>query len=100
MKELTSLVKTYLQPNDLFGRWGGEEFIIISKNKSLHETTELAEKLRHMIERHPFRHVGHITSSFGVSSFQSNDIPKTLIKRADRALYLAKNSGRNSVQIL
>lgn len=98
LKEVTSLVKSCLLPTDLFGRWGGEEFIIISKNKTIREATHLAEKLRKRIETHSFRYVDHITSSFGVSSFQPNDIPKTIVKRADQALYMAKKNGRNKVQ--
>ncbi|MFC5559735.1 GGDEF domain-containing protein [Ureibacillus thermophilus] len=59
---LTSLVKNFLQPADLFGRWGGEEFIIILKDKTLLEATELAaEKLRNIIENHSFRFAGHMT---------------------------------------
>ena len=100
LKEFTSLVKSFIQPCDLFGRWGGEEFIIISKNQSLLEATQLAKKLRNITDIHSFRYVDHITCSFGVSTFQTNDIPKTLLKRADQALYLAKNNGRNMVQSL
>lgn len=100
LKEFTSLVKNCLHPDDLFGRWGGEEFIIILKDKTLLEAAELAENLRNIIESHSFRFVGHITSSFGVSTFRSYDVPKTLIKRADQALYMAKKKGRNMVQTL
>lgn len=100
LKEFVSLVKKYIQPNDFFGRWGGEEFIIILKNKTLLEAAEIAEYLRNIIENHPFRYVHRITSSFGVASFQSNDMPKTIIKRADQALYMAKKTGRNKVQAL
>lgn len=98
LKEFTSVVKNYVPPSDLFGRWGGEEFIIILKNQSLPEATKLAEKLRSIIEQHSFQHVERLTSSFGVSSFQINDSPSTLIKRADQALYMAKHSGRNTIQ--
>lgn len=97
LKEFTSLIENYIHPDDLFGRWGGEEFVILSKNSTLSEATELAENLRNTIENHPFRYVNHITTSFGVSSFRFNDMPKTLMKRADQALYLAKNNGRNKV---
>ncbi|NLY80643.1 MAG: diguanylate cyclase [Lysinibacillus sp.] len=74
--------------------------MIILKDKSLFEATELAEKLRNIIENHTFCYVDRITSSFGISSFQQNDIPDTLIKRADQALYMAKKSGRNTIQTL
>jgi len=80
----------------------GEERNLASspKTKSYFKQTQLAEILRNIIEGHSFLYVGHITSSFGVSSYQPDDILKTLIKRADRALYMAKNNGRNKVQAL
>lgn len=97
LKEFSSLVKNSIGSNEYFGRWGGEEFLIISANQSLTESIQYTEGLRKIIENHSFRHVEHITASFGVSCFQPNDVPKTLIKRADQALYRAKNNGRNMV---
>lgn len=99
LKEFTSLVKSTIRPSDLFGRWGGEEFIIISTNQSLTGATQFAERLRKTIERHSFRYVDCVTSSFGIASYELGDVPKTLIKRADEALYMAKNTGRNKVEI-
>lgn len=100
LMEIASLVKNYVPPDSLFGRWGGEEFIIILKNQNLLEATQFAEKLRGLIKSHSFRYVKHVTSSFGVATLQPNDVPKTLIKRADQALYMAKKNGRNKVQNL
>lgn len=98
LKEFATLVKGYIRSSDFFGRWGGEEFIIISINQSLTEATQFAERLREIIENHSFRYVDHVTASFGISCFQPNDVSKTLIKRADQALYIAKNNGRNMVK--
>lgn len=100
LKEFTSVVKLHIPPNDLFARWGGEEFIIILKHQTLEEAKQLAEKLLQVIANHSFRYVEHLTSSFGVSSFQASDTPQTIMKRADQALYLAKRHGRNNVQTL
>ena len=99
LKEFSSLVKSTIRPSDLFGRWGGEEFIIISTNQSLTGATQFAERLRKTIESHSFRYVDHVTSSFGVASYEPNDVPKTIINRADQALYRAKNNGRNKVEV-
>ncbi|WP_374723376.1 GGDEF domain-containing protein [Calidifontibacillus erzurumensis] len=96
--EFSSLIKNHIRPSDFFGRWGGEEFIIILTNQSLTEVTQFAENLRKIIEDHTFQFVGKVTASFGVSCLQPNDVPKTLIKRADQALYIAKNHGRNMVK--
>lgn len=98
LKEFSSLVKSYIRSSDFFGRWGGEEFIIISTNQSLAEATQFAERLRGIIENHSFRYVDHVTASFGIACFQPTDVSKTLIKRADQALYSAKNNGRNMVK--
>ncbi|MBP1934904.1 GGDEF domain-containing protein [Ammoniphilus resinae] len=96
LKEFSSLVKSYIRSSDFFGRWGGEEFIILT-NRSLTESIQFSERLRIIIENHSFRYVDHVTASFGVSYFQPNDVPKTIVKRADQALYSAKNNGRNRV---
>lgn len=97
LKEIAVLITTKLQPNDYFGRWGGEEFIILCAGRSLDETVALANLLRQTVEEHSFQHVEHLTSSFGVATYQSNDSVKTIVKRADEALYFAKNNGRNLV---
>lgn len=96
--EFSSLVKAHIQPSDFFGRWGGEEFMIILRNRTLDEAKRFAENLREIIENHSFRYVGKVTASFGVTSLKRNDLPLTLLKRADKALYRAKNSGRNLVK--
>ena len=98
LQEFSSLVKNNIRPSDLFGRWGGEEFIIISTNQTLTGATQFAERLRKTIESHSFRYVENVTSSFGVAAYELGDVPKTLIKRADQALYVAKNNGRNKVE--
>ncbi|MEC1695472.1 GGDEF domain-containing protein [Schinkia azotoformans] len=98
LKEFSSLVKSYIRSSDFFGRWGGEEFIIISTNQPLAEATQFAERLRGIIENHSFRYVDHVTASFGIACFQPTDVSKILIKRADQALYSAKKNGRNMVK--
>lgn len=97
LKELTTVVSNMLHATDLFGRWGGEEFLIISSDEHLADAVLFAEKLRQSIEVYEFAHVEHITSSFGVASYREGDSAKSIIRRADEALYNAKNSGRNNV---
>lgn len=97
LKEIAFLVANMLQPNDNFGRWGGEEFIIVSSGRGLDETIALAKLLRRTVEEHSFQHIEHLTASFGVATYHPNDVAKTIIKRADEALYFAKNNGRNMV---
>lgn len=97
--EFTTLIKENLKPADHFGRWGGEEFVIIT-NQSLPKTVLLAEYLKNIIEEHCFSKVGNVTSSFGVATIKADDNPDTLLDRADSALYLAKEEGRNRVKVM
>jgi diguanylate cyclase (GGDEF)-like protein len=84
---------------DTVGRWGGEEFLIIAPNATENDAQRLAEKLRSEIEACNFPTVGKKTASFGVTSFMPGDDVVKMINRADAALYVAKNSGRNLVEL-
>jgi len=95
--ELTHMVKNLLRDNDIFVRWGGEEFIVVSQISSLLDASNLASRLRKEIEKRSFLHVGTVTCSFGVTEFRDGDTYMILLERADEALYEAKNNGRNQV---
>ncbi|NOQ88430.1 MAG: diguanylate cyclase, partial [Gammaproteobacteria bacterium] len=75
------------------------EFIILTPETDLNGAFIHAERLRSDIEKYQFNTAGYITSSFGVTEFNSetDDIEK-LLDRADKALYLAKENGRNRVE--
>ncbi|WP_449538677.1 GGDEF domain-containing protein [Ferdinandcohnia sp. Marseille-Q9671] len=94
--ELTELVKETLSQCDFFARWGGEEFIILTTRNG-GEAFGLAELLRRKIEIHPFTSVEHVTASFGVTVFRKGETMDSLLIRADKGLYLSKQSGRNQV---
>lgn len=83
--------------SDISGRFGGEEFIIICPQTTSQSAFILAEKIRIAIENFHFAQVGYKTISLGISSFKDNDDVESLIKKADIALYQAKNNGRNKV---
>ncbi len=87
-----------LRSSDIFGRWGGEEFMIISPESDLDTTLQIAERVRLKIAAQPILKDEIITASFGVASFQPGDSIETLVKRADSALYHAKAAGRNRVE--
>lgn len=97
LKELTSIISKSIRVNDIFGRWGGEEFILILPEESQEGAIELATKLKDLVANHIFEHVEKITISMGLSLCKENDTQDTLIKRADESLYKAKNTGRNRV---
>jgi diguanylate cyclase (GGDEF)-like protein len=96
--ELTQLLLKNIRCTDIFGRWGGEEFLLILPNTSLDNAGVQAEKLRRLIEVSQFKEVGKVTVSFGVSSCLEKGTERSLIEAADQALYEAKKSGRNQVR--
>ena len=83
---------------DLLARWGGEEFILACPNTDLAHAVQLAEKLRRSITEHVWPENISLTASFGVAEMY-NEAPAEFIGRADRALYEAKEKGRNCVVI-
>jgi len=90
---------TNTRVTDTVGRWGGEEFLIISANAGLSDAARLAERLRSEIDAHDFPTVGKMTASFGVTCFEPEDDVVTMISRADMTLYAAKHAGRNRVEV-
>ncbi|WP_078553801.1 GGDEF domain-containing protein [Bacillus alkalicellulosilyticus] len=97
--DITNIVKDQLPKTTSFGRWGGEEFIILLPNTTVSESLSIAEKIRLAIEQHNFIEGYQVTSSFGLESFQTNDTVDSLLERVDQALYVAKESGRNQVNV-
>lgn len=93
-------VNHVVRGTDCFGRWGGEEFMIIGLEMGLTATMALAEKIREAIGLHPFPVVGKVTVSVGATVYYRNETQDDLLKRVDEALYLAKNHGRNRVEII
>ncbi len=99
LQTISELFSSNVRKSDLVGRWGGEEFLIISQEKDLQKVLVFAEKLRELVENYQFDTVGNVTCSFGVAHFTQGDTIDSLLLRADVALYEAKDSGRNCVKI-
>jgi diguanylate cyclase (GGDEF)-like protein len=94
-------VKSVLREPDIFARFGGDEFALILPNTSLHRAVTVAERLRVVVNSSSFPYEGHelqISLSVGVAAARADDSLETLLERADRALYLAKEQGRNQVR--
>jgi len=89
-----------LRRPDTFGRWGGEEFLVIAPGIDLPGAMRVGERLREAFASHPFGKLGRVTASFGVTTYHPGDTTETLVSRADDALYLAKHSGKDRVDAL
>jgi diguanylate cyclase (GGDEF)-like protein len=103
LRLLAKLVKDSVRSDDYFGRFGGEEFVLVMPGRSASQATSAAEVIRQRIEEYPFegeetQPTGRVTISGGVAAFPDDaDDSVELLRNADTALYEAKNSGRNQV---
>jgi len=98
--DMVNLISDNIKHGDVFARWGGEEFVILTPSTEIAGARNLAEKLRKLIQSHTFSYVDNeITLSFGIAQLSVEDTKKTLFEKADGALYEAKKNGRNRVEI-
>ena len=95
--QMSNLIKEHVRETDVFARWGGEEFVLLLPNVEINKAIDIANNLRAKIEVEYFAEVNNITCSFGVTTYMNNDNIDTITSRADKALYEAKESGRNKV---
>lgn len=99
LSQTTKIISGNLRKSDIFGRWGGEEFIIICPQTNSEEAFVISEKLRTAVENHKFDTVGNKTICLGIAELNEGDDEKLIIEKADKALYEAKESGRNRTVI-
>lgn len=90
-------VRELLRGSDCAARFGGEEFIILLQETRIDAAMALAEAVRARIAGAPYEDVGMVSASFGVAEWNGEEDSRTLINRADKALYTAKQTGRNKV---
>lgn len=102
LKIIASVLRKRLRGSDFIARFGGEEFVLLMPNTPWPVGSRLLEALRAAIEACPFHFKGErvtITVSIGVSAFKPGERGDLVIKRADQALYRAKDAGRNRVEL-
>lgn len=97
LQAMADILKKSARQHDFVARWGGEEFIIILSNTELEDAFEHTESIRKKVENHQFPEIGSITSSFGISKLNETDTAESIMARADKCLYKAKELGRNRV---
>jgi len=95
-------ISANIRVNDVIGRYGGEEFLIIMPETDTDQAAIAAEKLRSAVESMSVPKESKqvkVTASFGVSSYRQSDDTKMIIARVDKALYESKKNGRNRVTV-
>jgi len=96
--EIANLLLKNTRVTDTTGRWGGEEFLIITVETQLEVALFLAESIRSKIESYLFPKIDSVTISVGVSSYEQGSTISNMISKADAALYVSKENGKNQVQ--
>lgn len=100
LASVASWIKQALRGSDIVFRYGGEEFVVVLGDTHLAGAAIIAERIRKEINSHTLAYglnVLDITASLGVTTLKADDTSATFIKRADHAMYLAKQGGRNRV---
>jgi diguanylate cyclase (GGDEF)-like protein len=95
LKEISLLIKNALRDTDIFARWGGEEFIILSSELDRDSAHQLAIKLSDLLNENEFSLVENISAGFGVTAFNHEDNMESLVRRVDNAMLDAKRQGKN-----
>jgi diguanylate cyclase (GGDEF)-like protein len=91
------LMRNSFRLGDKAFRFGGEEFVLLLRGTNAEGALTVLERFRQRVEAHDFPQVQHLTVSIGYTQLGSEDTPHSAIERADRSVYVAKESGRNQV---
>jgi diguanylate cyclase (GGDEF)-like protein len=97
--EFSGLISDWLRKEDTVARWDSKDFIAMFRETDIPDTLHVIEKLKEKIKNHRFEYVNHITCSFGIAEYKSDEQRNELIKRADQALFRARQKSKNSVAV-
>jgi diguanylate cyclase (GGDEF)-like protein len=100
LKDFTTIIRDSIRDTDYLIRWGGEEFIVLMRVNSIDSLQKATEHIRQSIENYHFEKVDSITASFGITLYIQNEEILDTLERIDKALYKAKDNGRNQVQTI
>jgi len=95
LKHVCVIAKQALRPTDMLGRFGGDEFVALLPGNDTAAAIAIAERIREHVYEAKLEGVHALTASFGIAEMQPMDTYESLFERADRALYNAKQDGRN-----
>jgi diguanylate cyclase (GGDEF)-like protein len=102
LSSLAGWLKDSVRGSDAVFRYGGEEFVILLSDTDIDGAMVIGERIRADIESHTLAYgmdVLNLTASLGVAALKGSDSPESLVKRADAAMYQAKQRGRNRVEV-
>ena len=94
----SDIMRNTFRESDLMFRFGGEEFVVVLMHTTLEEAESVFERFRVSLENYEFPQVGQVTASIGIAKISKEAHSTTLLESADRALYYAKENGRNQIQ--
>ena len=101
LTDIAKSIMNIIKKDDMFGRWGGEEFVGIFSINRNYEASIIAERIRHLVENTVVTNSDgkelKVTISVGVTISRHQDTPDDIIKRADSLMYQSKHNGRNMV---
>jgi diguanylate cyclase (GGDEF)-like protein/PAS domain S-box-containing protein len=99
LAQISRVIRQSSRSSDSVIRWGGEEFLVLLPDCSEAVAMDIGERIRQTVENLTMPEVGRITVSMGLATLKNNEEAEALLLRADKALYAAKNSGRNRLLV-
>ena len=100
LRKVSEILQNNIRETDVIGRWGGEEFLIVTPDINVRQCFLLCEKLRKLVQSHIFEEMNSaVTISIGIAEFILNENIDNFIERADKAMYFSKEQGRNCTNI-
>lgn len=97
--QLSHLMSMSFRGSDLVFRFGGEEFVVILRDCTIDKAKRILSRFRERVETHSYPRIGPKTVSIGMTAINSNELPTTILDRADKALYFGKENGRNQCNV-
>lgn len=99
LRALAELFSRCIRANDVFARWGGEEFMLSAPGCDIEQAAQLTEKLRRLLREAAIGPGEGITCSFGVAAYREGEESGALLRRVDQALYVAKQGGKDRIAV-
>lgn len=100
LKRIAAILSSVARETDIVSRWGGEEFVVICPETSVEEAQQLAERFQQAMADISIEDINGITCSIGIAELEKDITAKDWFKRADQAMYQAKSSGKNCIQLV